>query len=72
MGASSARRCEAASPDQDEVPAPAAEHMGVKALRATLSIAFGALFFAAGLAVGDFTGMVLMGLGAAAFLGAVS
>ena len=45
---------------------------GVKALRATLSIAFGALFFAAGLAHGDFTGTVLMGLGAAAFLGAVS
>lgn len=44
----------------------------VKALRATLSIAFGALFFAAGLALGDFTGSVLMLLGAAAFLGAVS
>ena len=44
----------------------------MKALRATLSIAFGGLFFAAGLALGDFTGMVLMGLGAAAFLGAVS
>jgi hypothetical protein len=44
----------------------------VKALRATLSIAFGALFFAAGLALGDFTGTVLMGLGAAAFLGAIS
>jgi hypothetical protein len=44
----------------------------VKALRATLSIAFGALFLAAGLAVGDFTGMVLMGLGVAAFVGAVS
>lgn len=46
--------------------------LGVKALRATLSIAFGALFFVAGLALGDFTGVVLMGLGAAAFLGAVS
>jgi hypothetical protein len=44
----------------------------VKAFRVTLSIAFGALFFAAGLALGDFTGTVLMGLGAAAFLGAVS
>lgn len=44
----------------------------VKALRATLSIAFGALFFAAGLALGDFTGTVLMLAGAAAFLGAVS
>ena len=50
----------------------AADHLGVKALRATLSIAFGALFFAAGLALGDFTGTVLMLAGAAAFLGAVS
>jgi hypothetical protein len=45
---------------------------GVRALRATISIAFGALFFAAGLTLGDFTGTVLMLAGAAAFLGAVS
>ena len=44
----------------------------VKALRATLSIAVGAVFFAAGLALGDFTGSVLMLLGCAAFLSAVS
>jgi hypothetical protein len=44
----------------------------VRALRATFSIAFGALFFAAGLALGDFTGTVLMLLGAAAFVSAVA
>jgi len=44
----------------------------VKALRATISIGFGAVCFAAGLALGEFTGAVLMIVGAAAFLGAVS
>lgn len=44
----------------------------MRALRATFSIAFGALFFAAGLALGDFTGTVLMLLGAAAFVSAVA
>ena len=71
MSAALPRRFECASRSV-EIRTPRPNTLGVKALRATLSIAFGALFFAAGLALGDFTGTVLMGLGAAAFLGAVS
>ena len=59
-------------PDRMKFRCARSNTRGVKALRATLSIAFGALFFAAGLALGDFTGTVLMLAGAAAFLGAVS
>lgn len=44
----------------------------VRALRATISIAFGAACFGVGLALGDFTGTVLMLMGGAAFLGAVA
>lgn len=45
---------------------------GVKAFRTTISIAAGAVFFAVGLTLGEFTGTVLMLAGVAAFLGAVS
>ena len=42
----------------------------LSALKNTVKVAFGVLFFVAGLALGDFTGVVLCGLGAAAFLSA--
>src|SRR5687768_16241163 len=59
-------------PDGMKNRRPLPNTQDVRAFRATISIAFGALFFASGLALGDFTGTVLMLAGLAAFLGAVS